>query len=596
MKITILFWTFLLVTTTSFNSDRQQYNLLATDNLVKLTNDIWVETPLEKSYKTKNIKKVFAQLKKAKGDFRYAQPQLRFVKKIPNNGKIAVAYPSAGVIFFEEKMYDVCMSVGKDSLSALAAVLSHELTHCYEKHTWEDHFKKDFQATQMDSLLHDNYLNDEIQADYLGGFLAYAAGYQPFGIMETLYKKEYAAFGLTDMALAGNYPPMKERIEIAEQSEKKLKLLIDYFEMGNWLIATQNYEEALLYFNAVEREFQSREIYNNLGVLSFLSAMDKFDETTMPYAFPIELDVQSRLGVGKKATSDKATQIEQLQRAIEYFEKARKMDSFYPIAYLNLGCAQALLGFLGEDYADLDFDEAEISARRALRLAKGDDEKKWQKTIADAHILLGLIEALRNAATIQPLQKEIDRLRIDNQLAGIDDKISALKTATKNAVEWMDKALQIDQKSPLAILNKNALEGTNTTQKVSIENAPLTETINGKKIVDLVIVKEDILDAFFLQEQVIFAVKNLPQSKVFIHSLNNRGINFYVAQTDYTGSSEKGIKTGADFDTVTTAYPYPYTLVNLANGFYAVYDSPSLIFQLDDDNKVKQWAIYRRQK
>lgn len=564
--------------------------------IVSLDEDFLVSENLIKSYKTRVIKKVFARLKNAKGDFRSVKPQLFFVKTIPNDGEIAVAYATEGIIFFEEKTYDVCISVGKDSMDALAAILSHELTHCYEKHTWEDNFNKDFKKMEADAVVKDRYFEDEVQADYLGGFLAYAAGYQPFGVMAELYKKEYAAFNLTDKALEGHYPPMKERIEIAEKSEEKLKLLINYFEMSNWLIAVEEYDIALNYLNALEGQFQSREIYNNLGVVSFLAALEKCSPNEMNYAFPIELDANSRLGISGKGAEDRAYQVEKLLKAVEYFDKARSLDAFYPPAYLNSGCAHALLGFLVEDFADLDFDEAELAARRAIRLAESDKNKNWEKTIVDAHILLGIVAALRNNESIRPLQKAIEKARIDQQTDGIEAKQTALLSAANTAIDWMDKALKLDADAYLAQANKAILSGKKpkfSTKKGVIEDAS-EEKINDQRIVEMNLSRDDLVNAFYVGEDVNFAVKKMSEAKLFVHSKKKQATNFFVVGEDYKGETNKGVKIGASFQSVIDKYPNPPAPLGLTDGYFLVYEKPSLIFQFDNENRVKRWAIYRK--
>jgi tetratricopeptide (TPR) repeat protein len=564
--------------------------------LIVVEEDFSVSADLVESYKTTVIKEVFGQLKMAKGDFRSVKPKLNFVKQIPDGGRIAVAYPTVGVIYFEEKMYDVCASLGKDSTNALAAVLGHELTHCYQNHTWEDNFKKDFQKTQMDSVLRDRYMDDEIQADYLGGFLAYAAGFYPFGIMPALYEKEYEAYNLTDAQLAGDYPPMKERIQIAEESERKLRSLIDYFEIANLLTAIGKYEDALAYYNAIEGEFQSREIYNNIGVVTFLSVLKEFEGMKMPYAFPVELDAQSRLSSMGRG-GDELDPIEKLQKAIEYFEKAKSMDSFYPIAWLNLGCAHALLGYASEEYQDLEYDEAEIAAKRALRLAKSDDKQNWDKTVVDAYILLGLVEALRNNEAISPLIKEVTKMMTNNEVENIEEKRMELKTESEFAIDYLNKALKLDSLSQLALYNKAKLEGQNIPVEDAVPQGLIPrERIEDKRIVDLSVNRSDIRKDLYLPQGMIFAVKNYDHSQFLVNNVsgpNKRTISFYLTSLTYDQESDKGVKLGDDYKTVTEKYPNPPNPVGLGEGYFLVYRNPMIIFQFDNGHILKRWAIYR---
>jgi tetratricopeptide (TPR) repeat protein len=566
------------------------------NELVQLEEDFFASPELENSYKTKIIKKVFAQLKMVKGDFRSIKPQLNFVDKIPNGGRIAVAFGKIGLVFFEEKTYDLCASLGKDSLDAMAIILGHELTHCYENHDWEDHFKQEFKKTQMDSVLKDHYMEDEIQADYLGGFLAYSAGFHPVGVTKKIFTSLYKAYDITDEELEGDYPPLNERIEIAEKSDQKLKALIDYFEMANFLVALGEYEDALVYYNAVEREFQSREIYNNLGVIAFLSAVEKISATQLPFAFPVELDANSRLSKGGRGGNE--DQVAKLMEAIEYFEKAKTMDAFYPIAWLNLGCARALLGFVQDEYQDLEYDEAELAAKRAIRLAKGEDPERWKKSIIDANILLGVIEGLRINGDIQPLMKEIAKLREDDQNEEMTLKIESLKDLSEDAIMYFDRALKLDENAQLAHLNKNKLESKKIPTPPAVgQLVTPTETIEGKKIVELRVRKENIRKDLLLKPGMIFAVKNYAKSQLFVNSVSvdpKHTTNLYVTNIDYDQTTHQGVKIGDHYDTVTEKYPNPPTPIGLGDGYFLVYRNPMLIFQFDADHNVKRWAIYRR--
>jgi len=128
------------------------------------------------SHKYQVTHKVLMNLIKAKGDRRMPIPTLR----ISNSERyVAYAKPKDAIICLEEKAYDICTGFGKDSLNAIAALLAHELTHYYEKHNWTSHFIQDHKDLPLSEKLKgfDEKIKQETQADYLGGFLAYTAGY-----------------------------------------------------------------------------------------------------------------------------------------------------------------------------------------------------------------------------------------------------------------------------------------------------------------------------------------------------------------------------------------------------------------------------------
>src|SRR5207253_10577420 len=66
------------------------------------------------------------------------QPQLEIIVRNRNKHKVIALYKPGNqpLIQVDEEVYDLCTKLGKDSLNALAVLLSHELAHHYEKHDW----------------------------------------------------------------------------------------------------------------------------------------------------------------------------------------------------------------------------------------------------------------------------------------------------------------------------------------------------------------------------------------------------------------------------------------------------------------------------
>jgi tetratricopeptide (TPR) repeat protein len=521
------------------------------------------------AYKLKTVREVFSQLKNAKGDFRSRRPILRFVKD--SGGGPAVAYPKQGLIVFEEKAYDICAGFGKDSLNALANILAHELVHCYEKHDWEDYFAHESKGFGMDVGVKDEELEDEVQADYLGGFLSYQAGFTTFGIAPKFMEKVYETYHLTDEKLS-RYPKLKERQAMAAQSEQKLKDLLDLFEMGNFLAALELYDDALEYYLKVLEDFQSREVYNNVGVLSTLSAMKMFAPTENKFAYPVELDVRSSLN-GTRGNNAKELREEKLMEALDYFEKARQYDAFYPIAYLNEGCAHALLGLSQKENAELEWEDAAVAANRAIRLTAGNP--KWLNTETDAKLLLGILRALA-----------LDSLGAEAHFA---------------------EALQLNANHFLTKANQNTLRGKpNTSQtpqgidlsKEIIDDLPFSSIKLNKTDV-----RGQIVDAE--EHKITMVAKSYAASVVFANaSITGSGGNKVKKDTflqmtgpGYSKQTNKGIKLGDKLAKVLEKYGEPQARVNLGSGTMLRYknatDFSGLIFQFDGAGKLMRWVIYK---
>ncbi len=537
-------------------------------DVIRVSPEFFAE-PTIPAYKLKTVREVLSQLKNAKGDFRSRRPTLRFVKD--SGGGPAIAYPKQGLIVFEEKAYNICAGFGKDSLNALANILAHELVHCYEKHDWEDYFAHESKGFGMDVGVKDEALEDEVQADYLGGFLCYQAGFTTFGIAPKFLEKVYETYNLTDEKLS-RYPKLQERQAMADQSEQKLKDLLDLFEMGNFLAALELYDDALEYYLKVLEDFQSREVYNNVGVLSTLSAMKLFAPTENKFAFPIELDVRSRLN-GTRGDNNKELREAKLMEALDYFEKARQYDAFYPIAHLNEGCALALLGLSQKENAELEWEDAAVAANRAIRLAK--DSPKWANTHADALLLLGILRALA-----------LDSVGAEAHFA---------------------EALQLNANHFLTNVNLNALRGKPNTSQTPQGIDLSEEIIDDLPFSSIKLNKTDIRGQIVDEEEhkITLVAKSYASSMVFANaSTTGSGGNKTKKDTflqmtgpSYAKATHKGIKLGDSLSKVLGKYGEPQARVNLGSGTMLRYknatDFSGLIFQFDGAGKLMRWVIHK---
>ncbi len=543
------------------------------------------------AYKVETATKVFNQLKRSLGIIRSEKPFFYLRKKLPNpRFRMAMIYYGKGAIYLEEAAYDLCTAFGKDSLNALAVYLGHELAHLTGKHNVTNHYAWDYEKSlkedklfkqlektlpesKKDSLLtiikkrmrYFTSTENEKMADLEGGFLSYLSGYQTFGIAPQLLDKTYTDFRLPPNPKS--YPSLEERKQIAVNSEKKLRDLIDLYEMGNLLIVLNEYDDAILYYNKVLKQFKSREIYNNIGVLYTLSFLEKANKQKVKYAFPVELDAISRLSKGSKGLKDNERQ--KLLFAIENFEKASSLDDDYPISHLNKSCVHALLGLHADD-EDVAAEEYAIATAEVLiakRLAKANPDQ-WKKTLTDTYTANGIIEALKgNKDEANRFFKEALELSPENHLAKIN----------------YDILNEIEKEPLLGFVPKGA------AKKEIIDNAMIdTITINKKNIKDTVLKTK--------KSTIVFAVKNLDDSKLMTNHAKEgsreRYSSFHLADLDYKGKTTLGIKINDTLKDIKEKYNEPDTYVELGHGSWMIYEDAKIIFQIDADGKLVRWSIF----
>jgi tetratricopeptide (TPR) repeat protein len=322
------------------------------------------------------------------------EPKFIIVKKV----KVAIPpakYFSDGQpkIEIDEAFYKICQTFGKDSLNALAIVLSHELTHHFNDHT----FCRDYGFANLNTVkpnlkktigsASSNARKDkETEADIKGFFFAAAAGFEPHGLQEKLIFKIYKAYNLTD--IQENYPSLQERIELAKSADKKAGELYNDFKNGLVALENKQYDEAIICFERANGEIPFRENLNNIGVAKALKAFDLKEsneiESASPerFLYPIEIENKSRLNKEvTRSLDDNSEVIEKLLKdAQKDFQEAIRLDPSFTKGYINLACVLDLLGNYPKSIGTI-FDltkeqQNSIEAKRILAIAYFHDKQE----------------------------------------------------------------------------------------------------------------------------------------------------------------------------------------------------------------------------
>jgi tetratricopeptide (TPR) repeat protein len=498
-------------------------------------------------YQTANT--VYQALVHARGDMRLPAPDFVMSK---NDNYVAWMDASRVLIGLEEKSYDVCMGFGADSLNALAALLAHEITHYYEKHDWTRHFITEQNGSDLGKKLLniEEGIKHEAQADYLGGFLAVSSGFPIAGLMPRLLDSLYASYHLPD-TLAG-YPSLKERKTMSESTQSKLNELEYAFKMANYLTILGYYEAAEKYQHFLLTEFQSREIYNNAGVLAVVSALSGQDNGAGSFYFPMEIDPVSRLSSNKKGMRLKNSAL--LQKAADYFLKAKELDPTYAPAYLNLACVYALTE---------QMDDAHYFLKKAEKLGKKQND---QQTKSDILVVQGILSCMEH------------------------DTIVALKLFGKAHA----------QGNELGALNAEKLLNTAKKPVLSPKNAPKSEIEKMDSVsLDRFLVDLNVGQVLDIEKgKSTLGIKKLTNSMIFVH-LSDEEQQTVLVQISNEKSTEKthlGVGRGTKQKEVLSTYNSPSKTIQTNNGQYWVYFSEQIGFQFDENNEVMSWFVFRNLK
>jgi tetratricopeptide (TPR) repeat protein len=274
------------------------------------------------------------------------------LKIVPLKGRQVIAEYATlkgfPVIRIDEKLINLCFSLGKDSLNALAFILSHELSHYYKDDNWcmdyaEFKFKTN-PALAKDMKTSSKYnKGKEAAADKEGIIYASIAGYSPSLIFNSLLDKIYIKYSLTDNLLG--YPSKNDRKLINKDASKEAETWFLIYNTGVILTYSGRYSEAVDCFNYLTTKFPSREVFNNLGTAQLLWAIKNKPKSAVEYIYPIEIDPQSRLSlvssIDRDINSNKLFE-KLLNEALQNFEKSRQIDPKYKKAIVNLACVYDL--------------------------------------------------------------------------------------------------------------------------------------------------------------------------------------------------------------------------------------------------------------
>jgi tetratricopeptide (TPR) repeat protein len=498
------------------------------------------------SVQYRRVLNIYNRLVLARGDFRYPVPKFNLSTEEEH---CAFMDYNLLEIQLEVKALGVCNSFGADAETAIAFLLAHELTHYYEKHGWRNSFAEDFKDLKVSTTLINNVADkaaNETEADYLGGFLTYSAGYGLFDKGSKVIQSLYNAYGLKE--LIPGYPSLSDRQKLSQRTAEKIKSLVEVFEMANMLTAIGSYPEAYEYYRYILAEYQSREIYNNLGVTALLDALQRFTTDELKYRYPIELDLESS---GSKGQDDQNQRSILLQKAILQFDAAISLDPDYAPAYLNKAISFALIGDSerARFYADV---EARQSAASNL----------YPKTLVDIDVLLGILEAN----------------------AGNNSKAKAFfKSAADAGSALAQVNLKILQKQALDIPVSNKAK---IAQIEKIDALAIDDVANNPKFYpNLTVIINDELK--FNQNPKIGS-----SSKLYISNVA-RGENTLIHFTlpGYTGKTATNIGIGDSRATITEkSSGNPKRTLETTRGQILVYDKQ--LFILNKEGKLERWANY----
>jgi len=487
--------------------------------------------------------KIYEELKRAIGDQRTILPKLLIL----NREKRVAAYREMdNNIIIEKKAYDICQRMGKYSESALAFLIGHELTHFYQQTDW----KRNSGITHF-LLKHEQqkkYLSEDEEADSYSAFVAYLAGYETLDIIPNLLEQIYEGYGLKDNL--DGYLSLEERKKVVKIIQRKVRKFIQLYETANYYIAIGWNLQAYNCYAQLLKYVRTKEMYHNIGIVSLAAAIEQPKEEEYTFLYPIDVDLTN---VFQRPFSVQGSRNKLLRDAEKNFKKALNLDKEYCSVYLNLACVYDLQGDV-------------TNALTTLNTASNLSPTSLQR--AKMAIIKGIVYAHRNQ--IKTASQYFDAANKHYQNLPIwylSNTNKRILSSEKREREQYDVLIE-DQMDAINFRN----ERLRTASAIVLGNSEFL-TLE----VDLFTKKRSYLSKFYLKNQT-----NSNEAYFFLQRTKNQSLE-----------TNQGIKVGDTLSMVQKNYKGIYfQVVHHHKGFFLIYPSKGLIFQIDIHNRVREWAIF----
>jgi tetratricopeptide (TPR) repeat protein len=280
------------------------------------------------------IKGVYEKLSMASGISR-TPPTLRVEDE--KEGKRIIANYDKGIhtITTEIELYELLQQTYQERADdALAIILGHELAHFYQNHNHH---------SGHNCSTHDLSSRQEAEADKLGLYYTFQAGYQTADIANNVIGEVYKFYQLNENGECG-YPDLEERDSIMQVAIIEVRESVEFYKTANFLMMLQEYQKAAILYEYVTKSFPTAELFNNIGVAYARMGIEK---TNLTLQYPLlieEFTVLSNQNIDAiNPAEDNRTTLEYYNRAKIAFKQAVNLEEKYALSYLNLTCLSHLI-------------------------------------------------------------------------------------------------------------------------------------------------------------------------------------------------------------------------------------------------------------
>jgi hypothetical protein len=521
-------------------------------------NEVIYEGNLNHLPEYNHIYSIYERLVEAKGDRRLPVPELNL-----RNEEAYVAsmdYLKLD-ISLEKKAYDIAQKYGDE---AIAFLLSHELIHYYEKHGWRSQYSDAISDLETGKLLKavDDRVTHEVQADVLGGFLAYSAGFGIFEKGDLLIEDLYSSYGMKNKI--PGYPSKKDRIILAQRNAVQMGKLADVYEMAGLMTIIGKYREAYAYYGYLLNKYQSREMYNNAGLTCMMAASSYMDPRILIFQMPGILDIEFS-GDARNA-SNKAKIDTLINEALNHLETAILMNRNYLPPYINKTSAYIIQGLNQTD-----------SERRQLSMTKA--RHTLEVEISD----------------IVYSQSDVDVNLFSDEILVLKAILEYYMGDQPSARQMMEQAVHEGSETAvknLALMDKQAMTDAINPSSVKIQ----MDGMDAEKFLSSGLVSRN---QTHIKDQHIFRITNQSSKnyKVLTHEFKGNDqefgydLGFVISKPGFNTEFIDGLSLGTDKSLVLEKLGPPKKVLSHLKGEIMQFEN-GVIIMTDQDHKVLKVIDY----
>ncbi len=563
--------------------------------------------------------RVFDNLLRAWDDSRIA-PRLHVVESAAGPWAASLV---DGNILLSRQALAACQAQGAARTEHLLAfVLSHELAHQKSDDLWHQKFfrltgsqapevqRQMLQGLKLTADALDDLERREARADHDGLIMMATVGYDPFAITDQRDFFTVWVENVWDASCGSGAGEETVRQACAQAKSRALRTQAQWvtvanqttlFELGIQAFIAGRYDQARELFVGFGRDYPSRAVHFNIG-LTYLAqavALREQSDDLLPvpgFYFPLLLDVDPQAtpigaAAGALKRGDQRRRIhEHLLQAVDYFEKAIRLEPAHRDAYLYLALAHLLdnntfmtRGVLQGQY------QPQFGADPALELLLAMTsafEGKREQAVQGFKQLLGRVAAPGSAGVLPP---QVLRYAAHYNYA-VYLKASGDAAAAHRL--WQDLASQSQQTgdSLLFRLALNQLQPAAAPSSVGTARPQVQSLRIGDRPKGVDLARRAAAQSTFWHEGEQFTILRFADGSRLVLGAKQEVV---AAWQQGGAAAVLGLAIGEAADRPMKSLGLPTRRVHSIKGEYLAYDTLGLAIHIVDD-KVAGWFLYQR--